>query len=59
MAKLGISTGIVPDDGLRVIVFWMVLSKLIATLSDIYTYFGDGTNLTCDWWSLVSILQLV
>ena len=45
MAKLGIGTGIVPDD-------WTGDSlldgavKINSNFDDIYTYFGDGTNLT-------------
>jgi hypothetical protein len=45
MAKLGISTGIVPDDGLGDSLLDGAV-KINSNFSEIYTYFGDGTDLT-------------
>ena len=45
MAKLGISTGIVPDDGTGDSLLDGAV-KINSNFDDIYTYFGDGTNLT-------------
>jgi hypothetical protein len=45
MAKLGISTGIVPDDGNGDSLLDGAI-KINSNFDDIYTYFGDGTNLT-------------
>ena len=45
MAKLGINTGIVPDDGTGDSLLDGAV-KINSNFNDIYTYFGDGTNLT-------------
>jgi hypothetical protein len=45
MAKLGINTGIVPDDGLGDSLLDGAV-KINDNFDEIYTYFGDGTNLT-------------
>jgi hypothetical protein len=45
MAKLGINTGIVPDDGLGDSLLDGAV-KINSNFDDIYSYFGDGTNLT-------------
>lgn len=45
MAKLGIGTGIVPDDGTGDSLLDGAV-KINSNFDDIYTYFGDGTNLT-------------
>ena len=45
MAKLGISTGITPNDGTGDSLLLGAI-KINSNFSDIYTYFGDGTNLT-------------
>jgi hypothetical protein len=45
MAKLGISTGIVPDDGLGDSLLDGAV-KINSNFSEIYTYFGDGNDLT-------------
>ena len=45
MAKLGINTGIVPDDGLGDSLLGGAV-KINDNFDEIYTYFGDGTNLT-------------
>ena len=45
MAKLGISTGIVPDDGTGDSLLDGAV-KINSNFSEIYTQFGDGTNLT-------------
>jgi hypothetical protein len=45
MAKLGINTGIVPDDGLGDSLLDGAI-KINDNFDEIYTYFGDGTNLT-------------
>jgi hypothetical protein len=45
MAKLGISTGTVPDDGLGDSLLDGAI-KINSNFDEIYTYFGDGTNLT-------------
>jgi hypothetical protein len=45
MAKLGIGTGIVPDDGTGDSLLDGAV-KINSNFSEIYTYFGDGTNLT-------------
>ena len=45
MAKLGISTGTTPNDGLGDTLFDGAV-KINSNFDDIYTYFGDGTNLT-------------
>jgi hypothetical protein len=45
MAKLGINTGIVPDDGLGDSLLDGAV-KINGNFDEIYTYFGDGTNLT-------------
>ena len=45
MAKLGISTGIVPDDGTGDSLLDGAV-KINSNFDDIYTYFGDGVNLT-------------
>jgi hypothetical protein len=45
MAKLGINTGIVPDDGLGDSLLNGAV-KINGNFDEIYTYFGDGTNLT-------------
>jgi hypothetical protein len=45
MAKLGISTGTVPDDGLGDSLLDGAV-KINSNFDEIYTYFGDGTNLT-------------
>jgi hypothetical protein len=45
MAKLGISTGIVPDDGTGDSLLDGAI-KINSNFDEIYTYFGDGTDLT-------------
>jgi hypothetical protein len=45
MAKLGINTGIVPDDGLGDSLLEGAI-KINDNFDEIYNYFGDGTNLT-------------
>jgi len=45
MAKLGINTGIVPNDGLGDSLLDGAV-KINDNFDEIYTYFGDGTNLT-------------
>jgi len=45
MAKLGINTGIVPDDGLGDSLLTGAI-KINSNFNEIYTYFGDGTDLT-------------
>ena len=45
MAKLGISTGTTPNDGLGDTLFDGAV-KINSNFSEIYTSFGDGTNLT-------------
>jgi hypothetical protein len=45
MAKLGISTGTVPNDGLGDSLLDGAV-KINDNFDEIYTYFGDGTNLT-------------
>jgi hypothetical protein len=45
MAKLGIGTGIVPDDGTGDSLLDGAV-KINSNFSEIYTQFGDGTNLT-------------
>ena len=45
MAKLGISTGTTPNDGLGDTLFDGAV-KINSNFSEIYTRFGDGTNLT-------------
>jgi hypothetical protein len=45
MAKLGISTGIVSNDGSGDSLLDGAI-KINSNFDDIYTYFGDGTNLT-------------
>jgi hypothetical protein len=45
MAKLGIGTGIVPDDGTGDSLLDGAV-KINSNFDDIYTYFGDGVNLT-------------
>lgn len=45
MAKLGITTGIVPDDGFGDSLLDGAI-KINSNFDEIYTYFGDGTNLT-------------
>jgi hypothetical protein len=45
MAKLGINTGIIPDDGNGDNLLDGAI-KINNNFNEIYTYFGDGTNLT-------------
>ena len=45
MAKLGISTGTTPNDGLGDNLLAGAV-KINSNFSEIYTQFGDGTNLT-------------
>jgi hypothetical protein len=45
MAKLGINTGIVPDDGNGDSLLDGAI-KINSNFNEIYSYFGDGTNLT-------------
>jgi hypothetical protein len=51
MAKLGISTGTTPNDGLGDNLL-AGAGKINSNFSEIYTLFGDGTQLNSDWWNL-------
>ena len=55
MAKLGISTGTVPNDGSGDTLLSGAV-KINSNFSEIYTYFGDGTNLgfTSGKWATTS-----
>ena len=55
MAKLGISTGTTPNDGLGDNLLAGAV-KINSNFSEIYTQFGDGTNLTaiCGTWTSTS-----
>ena len=46
MARQGIFTGFTPNDGLEILA--LGASKVNANFSEIYTTFGDGTNLSAN-----------
>ena len=53
MSKLGIGTGITPDDGNGDSLLEGAV-KINSNFNEIYSYFGDGTNLTSGSWQKVS-----
>lgn len=52
MSKLGIGTGITPDDGNGDSLLEGAV-KVNSNFNEIYSYFGDGTNLTSGSWQKV------
>jgi hypothetical protein len=53
MSKLGIGTGITPDDGNGDSLLVGAV-KVNSNFNEIYSYFGDGTNLTSGSWQKVT-----